>query len=82
MLGRGLATLCMLVNPERIVLGTLAVHADDLLLPTIVQTVHERTWSRLTDGLTIVPAALGDRAQDLAAVCVALAANPYATISD
>jgi glucokinase len=69
MLGRGLATLVMLVNPERIVLGTLAVHAGDLLLDRISRTVARRTWKRLGNGLEIVPAALGDRAQDLAALC-------------
>ena len=68
-LGAALATLTMLVNPERIVLGTLAVHAGDLLLPGIRHGVSERTWKRLGDGVDIVPAALGDRAQDLAALC-------------
>jgi len=69
MLGRGLATMTMLLNPERIVLGTLAVHAGDLLLDRIRDTVAQNTWNRLGEGLEIVPAALGDRAQDLAAIC-------------
>lgn len=69
MLGRGLATMTMLLNPERIVLGTLAVHAGDLLLDRIRDTVAQNTWKRLGEGLEIVPAALGDRAQDLAAIC-------------
>jgi glucokinase len=72
MLGRGIATLCMILNPERIVLGTLAVHAGDLLLPTIRDTVRALTWPRLHEKLTIVPAGLGDRAQDLAALCAFL----------
>lgn len=74
MLGRGIATLCMVTNPERVVLGTLAVHAADLLLPVIWRVVRERTWPRIHDNLQIVPAELGDRAQDLAALCVWLAA--------
>ncbi len=69
MLARGLATLTMLLNPERIVLGTLAVHAGDLLLDRIRERVALYTWKRLGDGLKIVPAELGDRAQDLAAIC-------------
>lgn len=69
MLGRGLATLTMLVNPERIVLGTLAVHAGDLLLPTVRRTLVRGVWPRLAEGLEVVPAQLGDRAQDLAALC-------------
>jgi glucokinase len=70
MLARGLATLSMLLNPERIVLGTLAVHAGDLLLPPLREKVRQRTWPRIHNGLEIVPAALGDRAQDLAALAV------------
>lgn len=69
MLGRGLATLTMLLNPERIVLGTLAVHAGDLLLAPIRRTISRRVWARLDEGLVVVPAELGDRAQDLAALC-------------
>lgn len=72
MLGRGIATLAMLLNPEIVVLGTLAVHAGDLLLPEIEREVAIRTWPRLRAGLRIVPAALGDRAQDLAALCAFL----------
>lgn len=73
MLGHGLATLTMLINPERIVLGTLAVHAGDLLLPLIRETVQAETWPRLYADLEIIPAALGDRAQDLAALCAFMA---------
>lgn len=68
-LGQGLATLAMLLDLERVVLGTLAVHAGDLLLPRVRAVVRERAWARLTEGLEIVPAELGDRAQDLAALC-------------
>lgn len=68
-LGQGLATLAMLLDLERVVLGTLVVHAGDLLLPRVRTVVRERAWSRLTEGLELVPAELGDRAQDLAALC-------------
>ncbi len=71
-LGRGLAVLAMLLNPECIVLGTLAVHAGDLLLPRTRESLDRHAWRRLTGQLTVVPAALGDRAQDLAALCVFL----------
>lgn len=73
MLGRGIAALCMIVNPERVVLGTLAVHAADLLLLPVREAVRARTWPRVHENLAIVPAALGDRAQDLAALCAWLA---------
>jgi glucokinase len=71
-LGRGLAVLAMVLNPERIVLGTLAVHAGDLLLEPTRASLRAHAWNRLTQNLEVVPAALGDRAQDLAALCVYL----------
>ena len=69
MLGRGLASLTMLLNPERIVLGTLAVHAGDLLLPPARKSLEKNCWPRLHRNLELRPAALGDSAQDLAALC-------------
>ncbi|MES2464542.1 MAG: ROK family protein [Armatimonadota bacterium] len=78
MLGRGIASLVMLLNPEMVVLGTLAVHAGDLLLPEIEREVAARTWQRLRQNLQIVPAALGDRAQDMAALCAFLTRYPTA----
>lgn len=76
MLGRALATLCMLVNPERIVLGTLAVHAGDLLLPRVEASLRRAAWPRLHECVTVVPAALGDRAQDLAGISAFLGPTP------
>lgn len=69
MLGRGLASLTMLLNPERIVLGTMAVHAGDLLLPPALASLERNCWPRLHRHLELHPAALGDKAQDLAALC-------------
>jgi glucokinase len=69
MLGRGLATLNMLLNLECIVLGTMAVHAADLLVEPVLYHMQAAAWPRLVSGVRVVPAALGDRAQDLAAFC-------------
>ena len=71
-LGIGLANLLHTLNLERIVLGTLAVHAGDLLLEPIRAAVRENCWPRLCDDVSILPAALGDAAQDKAALAVAL----------
>lgn len=67
-MGIGIANLIQTLNPERIILGTLAVHAGDLLLDPIRQAVAEYAWERARAVCEIVPAALGDRAQDLAAL--------------
>lgn len=71
-MGIGLANLLQTLNLERIVLGTLAVHAADLLMEPIRAATEAYCWPRVWDGVTIVPAALGDAAQDKAALAVAL----------
>lgn len=70
--GIGLANLLHTLNLERIVLGTVAVHAADLLIEPICAETQAHCWPRIWEGVAIVPAALGDSAQDKAALVVAL----------
>jgi glucokinase len=72
-MGIGIANLIQILNPERIVLGTIAVHAGDLILQPIRDSIAEHAWERAASVCTVVPAELGDRAQDLAAISLALA---------
>lgn len=65
-LGVGLANTIMMLNPEKIILGTLVVHAGDLLLTPARAAIAEYAWKRAAERCEIMPAALGDRAQDLA----------------
>ena len=67
-LGVGIANLIQILNPERVVLGTIAIHAGDLLLESVRRAAAEYAWKRSRDVCEIVPAALGDRGQDLAAI--------------
>jgi glucokinase len=69
-MGVGIANLIQILNPERIIIGTIAVHAGDLILAPIRAAVEEYAWDRSRAVCQIVPAALGDRAQDLAAVAL------------
>jgi len=69
-MGIGLANIIQILNPERIILGTIAVHAGELILASIRRTVAERAWERARSVCSIVPAELGDRAQDLAAIAL------------
>lgn len=72
-MGIGLANLIQILNPERIVLGTIAVHAGDLILEPIRESVKQHAWERCSAVCAILPAELGDRAQDLAAISLAIA---------
>ena len=69
-MGIGIANVIMMLNPEVVILGTIAVHAGDLILNPIRDAVREYAWKRSYEVCRIVPAALGDRAQDLAAIAL------------
>ena len=69
-MGLGIANVIQMLNPERIALGTIAVHAGDNILKPIRAAVAEYAWKRSADVCDIVPAALGDQAQDLAAIAL------------
>lgn len=74
-MGIGLANLLQTLNLERIVLGTLAVHAADLFMEPIRAAAEAYCWPIVWEGVSIVPAALGDAAQDKAALAVALSTS-------
>lgn len=71
-LGEALAILVDLLNPERIVLGGLALRLGDSLLGPARVRVEEEALRASSDVCEIVPAALGERIGDVAALCVAL----------
>lgn len=70
-LARGLASLIFLINPARIILGTIAVGAGDLVLEPLREELRELVWPSLLEGLEVVPAALGPELGDQAARAVA-----------
>lgn len=70
-LGRGIAQLVDLLNPEVVVLGSLAVRAGDLFLPIAREVVARETTTRNRD-CRIVAAGLGEQAGDVAALCAAI----------
>ena len=71
MLGRGISYLVDLLSPEIVVLGSLAVRAGDLFLPTVQNIVDAEC---LTSNLPcpVVAAALGERIGATAALCAAI----------
>jgi glucokinase len=73
-LGRGIAMLIDLLDPEAVILGSLAVRAGDLFLPTVIDVVQTETADR-TRSCRIVPAGLGESIGDLAALSTAIHAG-------
>jgi glucokinase len=70
-LGRGLALLIDVLNPERIVIGGVFARAHDLLLPPALEVIREEALGISREHCEILPAALGETIGDVAALSVA-----------
>lgn len=72
MLGRGMAILMDLLNPERIVLGSIYVRSSELLIPSMQAAIQAEALPLNAAACEILPAALGERLGDVAAISVAI----------
>jgi glucokinase len=75
-LGRGLAVLVDLLNPDIIVVGTLGVVLGDLLLEPARAEMAAEALPRAAAACRVLPAALGSRLGDVAALMAAIVALP------
>lgn len=71
-LGRGLAVLVDVLNPELIILGGIFGRAERLLRPGMEAALEREAISSSVATCEIAPAALGGQIGDYAALCVAL----------
>jgi glucokinase len=71
-LGAVLAILVDLLNPERIVIGGLAMRLGDLLLDPARSVMQREALAPAVAHCEVVPAALDERIGDVAALCVAV----------
>jgi glucokinase len=71
-LGQGLALLIDVLNPEVIVVGGMGFRLGDLLLEPARRVAAAEAIPAAATACRIVPAALGERIGDVAAICVAL----------
>ncbi|HJN14789.1 MAG TPA: ROK family protein, partial [Armatimonadota bacterium] len=67
--------LVQTLNPEIVVLGTIAVHARDVLMDHVKASAKQHAWPRAWEAVRIAPAKLGTQVGDLAALCCALNAG-------
>ena len=70
MLGRGLAVLVDILNPERIVLGSIYARSGHLLREAMERTLRAEALPPALDVCSVVPAELGDSIGDYAALGV------------
>ena len=71
-LGQALAMLVDVLNPQRIVLGGLAWRMGEHLLAPMRRVLEREALPQTLQACAIVPAALGERIGDVAALCVAM----------
>jgi glucokinase len=72
--GRGLAVLVDLLNPDAIVVGTLGVVLGDLLLEPARAVLSQEALPRAVAACRVVPAGLGSRLGDVAALMAGIVA--------
>lgn len=70
-LGRGLAMLIDVLNPERIVIGSIYVRCREFLQEEMEQEIRREALPLAAGACEIVPAALGERIGDYASLAVA-----------
>lgn len=71
MLGQGLSVLIDLLNPERIVLGSIYVRSKELLLEAMERKLEEECLPCSRKACRVVPAQLGEELGDYAALSIA-----------
>ena len=69
-MGWGIANLVNILNPDIVLLGTIAIAAGDLLLEPIRKTVTGLAMARPAEAVKIMPAQLGESLGDLAAIAL------------
>jgi glucokinase len=71
-LGEALAVLVDVLNPQRIVMGGLALRLGEELIAAARTTLEKEALVDSVSICEIVPAQLGERIGDVAALCVAM----------
>jgi len=71
-LGNGLAILIDILNPEVIVIGSIYSRNEQMLKPLVEEVLKKEAIPEALEVCKILPAKLGDKIGDYAALCVAM----------
>lgn len=74
-LGYTLAALIDLLNPERIIIGSVYVRCEAFIAPAMQQVIENEALAPSRQVCKVVPAALGEEIGDYATVCVSILAR-------
>ncbi len=81
-MGVGLANVIQALNPQAIVLGTIATQQGDFFLDRVRAVVREETWPQIYEAVQILPSPLGEQVGDYAAISIILqhlTSNPFSS---
>ncbi|WP_223591774.1 ROK family protein [Neobacillus bataviensis] len=70
-LGRGLALLVDMLNPEKVVIGSIYLRQEEILKPFVMEELQKEALSYSLEVCTIVPSGLKESVGDLASLSVA-----------
>ncbi|MBR5472943.1 MAG: ROK family protein [Clostridia bacterium] len=71
MLGLGLSILIDILNPERIVIGSIYTRSSDLLKESMLEVLNQEALKPSLEAVEILPATLGENLGDYAALSLA-----------
>ena len=80
MLGRSLSVLIDILNPERIIIGGVFARCTDLLLSRCEEVIRQEALTPAAHVCSVLPAGLGERIGDYAALAVAAYLSDSSTI--
>lgn len=72
MLGKGLSIICDMLNPDAVVIGSIYERCRDLLEKNTLKWLRQEALTAVSGHVKVLPAALGDKIGDLAAIAVAM----------
>ena len=70
-LGEGLSLIVDMLNPQRIVIGSVFARCEELIRPAMERAMARECLSPSLSTVSVVPAMLGEQIGDYAALCVA-----------
>jgi len=71
-MGVGLANIIQAINPQVIILGTIATEQGDFFLDRVRRVVRAETWPQMSAVVEILPSPLGNRVGDYGAISIIL----------
>ena len=74
-LGKGLALLMDILNPERIVIGSIFTRSESLFRRSMEESIHKEALEQTNKDCLVLPSLLGETLGNMAALGLAISSN-------